>query len=60
MAVMPEGEKLRKAVKWISEERDKDPEAKLGKLIGEACVKFDLPPNDSEFLMNFFSKKQEE
>jgi hypothetical protein len=60
MSTMPEGDKLRNAVKWISEEREKDSEAKLGKLINEACTKFDLPPKDSEFLMNFFSKKQEE
>jgi len=61
MTIKPEGDKLRNAIKWISEEKEKDPEAKLGKLISEACVKFDLPPNDSEFLANFFTqeKKQE-
>jgi hypothetical protein len=51
--VQPEGEDLRKAVKWISEERKYDPEAKTSKLIEEACLKFDLSPMDAEYLLNF-------
>ena len=55
--VQPEGEDLRKAVKWISEERKYDPEAKTSKLIEEACLKFDLSPMDAEYLLNFFKKQ---
>ena len=55
--VQPEGEDLRKAVKWISEERKYNPEAKLSKLIEEACLKFDLSPMDAEYLFNFFKKQ---
>jgi hypothetical protein len=51
--VQPEGEDLRKAVKWISEERKYDPEAKTSRLIEEACLKFDLSPMDAEYLLNF-------
>ena len=51
--VQPEGEDLRKAVKWISEERKCDPEAKTSRLIEEACLKFDLSPMDAEYLLNF-------
>ena len=51
--VQPEGEDLRKAVKWISEERKYDPKAKASKLIEEACLKFDLSPMDAEYLLNF-------
>ena len=47
----PEGEDLRKAVKWISVERKYNPEAKLSKLIEEACLKFDLSPMDAEYLL---------
>jgi hypothetical protein len=57
MSVIPEGEQLRKAVKWVSDERLENPEAGLSKLIGDACLKFDLPPKDAEFLLRFFNEK---
>jgi hypothetical protein len=57
MSVIPEGKKLRKAVKWISDERLEKPGAGLARLISDACVKFDLPPKDAEFLMRFFTEK---
>jgi len=55
--VQPEGEDLRKAVKWISEERKFNPEALTSKLIEEACLKFDLSPMDAEYLSNFLKKE---
>jgi hypothetical protein len=57
MSILPEGEQLRRAVKWISDERLENPEAGPAKLVGEACLKFDLPPKDAEFLLNFFKEK---
>jgi hypothetical protein len=57
MTIIPEGEQLRKAVKWISDERSDNPGTGLSGLIGDACLKFDLPPKDGEFLMRFFSEK---
>jgi len=56
--VQPEGEDLRKAVKWISEERKYGAEKKLLKLIEEASLKFDLSPMDAEYLVNFFKKEE--
>ncbi len=56
--VQPEGEDLRKAVKWISEERKYNPEAKPTKLIEEACLKFDLSPMDAEYLNKFLKHKK--
>ena len=53
MPVQPEGEDLRKAVKWISEERKYNPEAKPAKLVEEACLKFDLSPKDADYLTKF-------
>ena len=55
--VQPEGEDLRKAVKWISEERKFNPEAQTAKLIEQACLKFDLSPMDAEYLSNFLKKE---
>ena len=49
--IQPSGEDLRKAVKWISEVRQDEPEKKLSKLIEEACVKYNLSPMDAEFLL---------
>jgi hypothetical protein len=50
--VQPAGEDLRKAVKWISEERKYNPGQKLSELIEKACLKFDLSPMDAEYLLN--------
>jgi len=55
--VQPQGEDLRKAVKWISDERQYNPQARLSKLIEEACLKFDLSPMDAEYLLGFFTKR---
>lgn len=55
MSILPEGEQLRKAVKWISDERLDNPGAALFTLIEKACLKFDLSPKDCDFLMQFFT-----
>jgi hypothetical protein len=57
MSILPEGEQLRKAIKWISDALLDDPEAKLGGLIGDACLKFDLSPKDAEVVLHFFAGK---
>ena len=57
MSVQPEGEQLRKAISWIGQRRLEDPGTVLFKLIEEACVKFDLPPKDSDFLMRYFTEQ---
>jgi len=54
MSILPEGEQLRKAVKWISDQRTEHPESSLFSLIEKACLKFDLTPKDGEFLMRHF------
>jgi hypothetical protein len=60
MSILPEGEQLRRAVRWISEERQEKKDANIAKLIDEACVKFDLSPTDAEFLIRFFAEKSQE
>jgi hypothetical protein len=59
---LPEGELLRKAVRWISEQRELVPRPSLAELIDEAGKRFNLSPKDSEFLLSFFTAapKQEE
>jgi hypothetical protein len=58
MSILPEGEQLRKAVRWISEERQIREDTNLAKLINEACIKFDLSPADTEFLFRFFAEEK--
>jgi hypothetical protein len=54
---MPDGEDMRKAVKWISENLETNPDQPRMKLIEQAVFKFDLSPIDTDFLINFFRKK---
>lgn len=51
--MMPEGEALRKAVKWISQRREEPDCPPLYRLVEEACLKFNLSPTDAEFLLRF-------
>jgi hypothetical protein len=51
--VQPEGEDLRKAVKWISEMRETQPTMERAKLLEEACIKFNLSPLEAEYLTRF-------
>ena len=54
--VMPEGEALRKAVKWISAQINENPDESVQKLVNEAVTRFDLSPKDGEFLISFYKK----
>ncbi|MDT8378519.1 MAG: hypothetical protein RQ739_06460 [Desulfotignum sp.] len=55
--VQPQGEALKKAIQWISEQRRKKPDASVVKLANDAALKFDLSPKDSEFLLRFVKKE---
>ena len=59
MNIMPEGEDLRKAVKWISEMIQSGTKKSKMELIDEASLKFDLKPNDEEFLIRCYNEKIE-
>lgn len=54
--IMPEGEAIRKAVKWISDKLLDDPNTSVQKLINEAVMRFDLSPKDALFLTDFYRK----
>lgn len=58
--VMPEGEALRKAVKWIAAELEENPATPAQKLVHEAVLRFDLSPKETEFLMEFYRKARSE
>jgi len=59
-SLLPEGEDLRRAIKWVSTHLLEDPDQKLSPLVQEAIFKFDISPIDAEFLINFYRKKPPE
>ncbi len=57
--VMPEGEDIRKAVRWVSGRRIEKKDIPLHVLLEQACVTFDLSPKKADFLRRFFESKEE-
>ncbi|GAB6904699.1 conserved hypothetical protein [Desulfosarcina cetonica] len=52
--IQPEGESLRKAVKWIAEEERCGAAKSRQQLIEAACLKFNLTPMEAEYLARSF------
>lgn len=55
--LIPPGEDLRRAVKWITETLEAPSDQSRLKIIEAAVFQFDLSPLEAEFLVNFFCKK---
>ena len=58
--LLPDGEELRKAVKWVSGEFQRNPDQPLQPLVQKAIFIYDLSPKDGEFIIGFFRKHPEE
>jgi len=56
--LMPEGEDLRKAIRWISGKKTEQPEKSLKDFASEASLRFDLSPKDEMLLMNFLNSAE--
>jgi len=54
--IMPEGEAIKKAVKWVSSMIEEQGMQHVQRFINEAILKFDLSPKDAEFLIQFYKK----
>jgi hypothetical protein len=52
--IVPRGEALRRAVAWLAEQ-----DAWTPSLIEQACQRFDVSPEDEEFLLREFRRGQE-
>ncbi len=50
MSIQPEGDNIRKAVKWFSAERQANPAVSALKLIDQACLTFNLTPAEAAYL----------
>ena len=56
--IQPDGEMIRKAVKWISEERQTDQSKNHRQLIEAASLRFNLSPVEVDYLSNFLKKEK--
>ena len=57
--IRPKGEKLRQAIRWISEEQQECKEKGIQRLIQEAGLRFNLSPKEEDFLVSFYQKGAE-
>jgi len=57
--MLPEGEDIRRAIRWISEERTLRPGRTTAELVAEASRRFDLSPKDELALMKFAGRAGE-
>lgn len=55
--IQPQGDAIRKAVKWISEERREGTDQESARLVNQAAVKFNLSPKDVDFLTRFVKEE---
>ena len=55
--IMPKGERVRQAVKWISSERLEDESKPIRKLVQEAAQRFNLSPKEETELTHFYREK---
>jgi hypothetical protein len=51
MTIQPKGDAIRKAVQWISDERQHGEATDLNRLVEQAAVKFNLNPMEVEYLL---------
>ncbi len=49
--ILPHGESLRRALRWLDERAREAPAADRVKLVSEAATRFDLGPAEEEFLL---------
>lgn len=49
--IMPQGEALARALRWLDDRVKEDPKLDRSKLVSDASIRFDLTPMDEEFLL---------
>lgn len=55
-SIQPKGEKVRKAIQWISETRTDEPLTPIPSLIERASLRFNLSPKEEAFLRSFYEQ----
>ncbi len=54
--IQPQGEEVRKAVKWVAEQLEYQPQKTLATILEQAGLRFDLSPLEMEFLQRFYKE----
>jgi hypothetical protein len=57
--IQPKGERIRQAVKWISDNRKEDTQRPIFALIQEAANRFNLSPKEEDYLRSFYAEYSE-
>jgi hypothetical protein len=57
-SILPECDAIRKAVVWISDKLQSNPNRSYEKLINDAVLRFDLSRREMEFLTEFYQSKE--
>ena len=57
--IIPKGENIRRALKWISDNQLEDKKKPVSRLIQEAALKFNLSPNEEAYLENFYREDKD-
>jgi len=55
--IQPKGEKIRRAIKWISENRKEDAKKPFPLLIQQVATLYNLSPKDEDFLISFYDEQ---
>ena len=59
MGIKPEGDRVRTALRWVSDQLKQDPSRAIVLLVDQAAMKFDLTPKESEELIQFYRSARE-
>jgi hypothetical protein len=54
VTLMPQGERVRQAVRWVSDHLREDPGRSRGALVRAAVLRFDLNPKEETELIAFY------
>lgn len=54
--LLPHGESLRRAVRWLDERSRDSPQAERARLVSEAAARFDLTPLEEDFLLRSWGR----
>lgn len=53
--IMPHSELLRRAVSYVNDTRNDNPEKSLAEILDEAAMRFNLSPLDGDYLQRLYS-----
>lgn len=56
VSLMPKGERVKRAIRWISGHLATEPSRAILPLVQEAALRFDLNPKESEELGRFYRR----